>query len=119
MSYIRYTKSIYHIKLYYPFVLQRIHSVHIYHLSAAILITIPLLKHCDYWLLELNTKGNSMSNQQLFGMTPSELDKILHRHTTRGLTQPGGILALSVLWLRGYGPISSYLNRENCLPQTN
>ena len=33
-----------------------------------------------------------MSNQQLFGMTPSELDEILHRHTTRGLTQPGGIL---------------------------
>ena len=60
-----------------------------------------------------------MSNQQLFGMTPSELDEILHRHTTRGLTQPGGILALSVLWLRGYGPISSYLNWENCLPQTN
>ena len=63
--------------------------------------------------------GNSMSNQQLFGMTPSELDEILHRHTTRGFTQPGGILALYVLWLRGYGPISSYLNRENCLPQIN
>ena len=63
--------------------------------------------------------GNSMSNQHFFGMTPSELDKILHRHAIRGLTQPGGILALSVLWLRGYGPISSYLNLENCLPQTN
>jgi len=38
---------------------------------------------------------NSMSNQQLFGMTPLELDQILHRHTTRGLTQSGGILALT------------------------
>jgi len=53
--------------------------------------------------------GNSMSNQQLFGMTFLELDQILHRHATRGLTPPGGVLALSVLWLRGYGPISRCL----------
>ena len=51
--------------------------------------------------------GNSMSNQQLFGMTPSELDEILHRHTTRGLIHFDKILALSDLWFRGYGPISS------------
>ena len=49
-----------------------------------------------------------MSNQQLFGMTPSELDEILHRHTTHAVIQPGGIWALSILWFRGYNPISSY-----------
>jgi len=31
--------------------------------------------------------GNSMSNQQFFGMNPLEWDKILHRHTTCGLIQ--------------------------------
>jgi len=57
---------------------------------------------------------NSMLYQQL----PSKFDEMLHKHTTHGFTQPGGILALSVLWLSGYGPISSYRNQDKYLPQT-